>query len=372
MSTQRCAIEYPRRNLARGIVQAVGRLVLSALFDVTIEGRENFPEEGPLIVVGNHVAIMEAVMMVICTPWQLEILGAADIPNERFVQVLMDFYGFIPVHRGAMDRPALEKALSVLKQGGIVGIFPEGGIWDAGAMRPQTGVSWLSYQGNAPVLPIGFSGTLGALNDALSLKRPDMLMRVGELLPAAKLPEGMSRKAYREKYAEEVVDAIKELLPPDHPTLHAKILDERFELGVTLEGANGEVEAPPELEIRHPEALAKLLHRPAILKIFRKNLQLSMEPLEELHEVRDPEVIAASVVPILEYLEEDNPYLLTYRFGPRGGRAMEEGLRELLALARWAGEAGLTLHVSPVRRYYSVEEERAVVQVEQDRFVGWM
>lgn len=325
------------------------------------------------MVVGNHRAVMEAVLIAVYTPWQIEPLGASDVPHEGFVQLALDTYGYIPVNRGHFDRQALLQALEVLRQGGVVAIFPEGGIWDAGRMRAQTGVAWLSYRANAPVLPIGFGGTLGALGDALRFKRPRLTMRVGEVMEAASLPEDESRKAYLQAYAARTVDAIHALLPPEDRVQTPNIEDQSFELRVTVRDENGAPEPlPDELHINHGDALAELLHSAPILKIFTSNLDLPTRPLQQLGQHPHPAEIAEAAASILSYLEEDNPYLLTYRVGPRRAEAMEQGLAELLGVARWASEAGVSLELTPVHRYTLPETGEEITETRQDAFKGWM
>ncbi len=366
-------IAYPRRIIARGTARGVMRALLPIAFRIRITGRENFPESGPLIVVGNHAAAMEAVLMAVYTPWQVEMLGAADIPHEKVTQVAIKIFGFIPVNRGHVDRPALNQALDVLKQKGIVAIFPEGGIWQTGVRRAQTGVAWLSYRAGAPVLPIGFGGTMGALGAALRMKRPELTMNVGEAMPAAHLPQGKARKVYLAEYAGQVLDAVSALLPADDPARRVTISDERFGLQVGVLGPDGAPASyPAGLAIRHATALAKLLHQPALLKIFTQNLRLPTRPLQELDSEPDAGVIAGATRSILDYLRDENPYLLTYRFGPQEAEAMQAGLEELLALARWADGSGLALAITPIRRFYSLDQGKEVVQIKQGSFEQWM
>lgn len=366
-------VAYPRRRLLRGVVRFLGRLILPLLFRIRVRGRENFPENGPLLVVGNHRAAMEAVLMAVYTPWQVEMLGAVDIPHERITEVAARIYGLIPVNRGHFDRAALVESLDVLKQGGIVAIFPEGGIWNAGRMRAHTGVAWLSYRANAPVLPIGFSGTMGALQGALRLKRPCLTMHIGEVMPAARLAEDQPRKVYLGEYATRAVEAIGALLPHEDLARRPAIVDERFELQVTVRRDDGKKESYPDgLVIEHAAPLAKLLHCPAVLKIFTSNLVLPTEPLQNLERESDPKKIVEATQSILDYLRSENPYLLTYRFGPREAQAMERGLEQLLGLACWARASGLRLELTPVHRYTSSERGEEVVQVRQGSFKGWM
>ena len=276
-------LKYPRKRLARGLIRAAGRTFLPLLFQLEITGRENFPQGGPLLVVGNHTAAMEAVLLNIFSPWQIEMLSAADTPAERITEIVADLYGVIPLHRGSYDRAALSCALDVLSQQGIVGLFPEGGIWQEGKKKAQPGIAWLSYRSGAPVLPIGFGDTSGAMNAGLKFQRPKLSMHVGKLLEPAQPPADQPRKIYLQDYAQRVMDAVHELVPLEEYHTEPEIINERFALAVSLVDSKGKtLPVPEELTIQDDTALAKLLHRPAILKIFRVNLNLPVEPLESL------------------------------------------------------------------------------------------
>ncbi len=372
MSENSYSIRYPRKRFTRGLLRGFGRFVLPLLFDVDIQDKQNFPKRGPLIVVGNHTAIMEVVMMAVYTPWQVEFIGSVDIPHEASTAFFAHAFGFIPIMRGHMDRKGLNVALDLLKQGGVIGIFPEGGIWDPGNMRPQTGVSWLSNMSGVPVLPLGFTSVRGALGKAFKLQRPNLRMNVGEPIPPAKVPEGVARKTYFVSYAEQVMGVVNGLLPPEVRDQPPEVVDERFELEVTVTDSGGrELGIPDDLQITKAEALAKVLHRPGILKIFIKNLKMPVVPLQNLHAQPAPAELVPGLEQIVHYIQVENPYFLAYRFGPKQGEAMQTGLQEFLTLAKWAAEKGNSLSVKPVRRFYSPGEQKEIVQVEQGEYVNW-
>ncbi len=178
--------------------------------------------------------------MVVYAPWQLEMLGAGDIAAPPPMDAISRLYGFIPVNRGNLDRAAPTKALSVLQQGGILGLFPEGGIWDPGAMEAKRGVAWLSYQSRAPILPIGFGSPDGALRDTLRLKRPALSMTVGKLIPPVDLPKGSPRHEALQRAAVDILDAVDRLIPKPFRQQRMAIADERFELGLRVLTAAGQ------------------------------------------------------------------------------------------------------------------------------------
>ena len=264
-----------------------------------------------------------------------------------------------PVRRGHIDRPALNKALDVLQQRGVIGIFPEGGIWQAGRMSPQRGVAWLSYRSSAPVLPIGFGGTAGALGEASRLRRPVLTMNVGTPLPAARLPTGEPLKQYLERYVAAVMEAVNAAIPAEERRPRVEVTDERFELQTTLWDQDGnETSVPQDLAIQHEAALSRLLHNPGIHKVFEENLQMNVNALQRIQEENSGQVIAHAAARVLRYLNEENEYFLTYRFGAREAERTKLGLEELVALARWAAEAGRGLRIVPIRRYFSPDKAR--------------
>jgi 1-acyl-sn-glycerol-3-phosphate acyltransferase len=364
-------IAYPRRRVQRALTRLAGRAVVRLLTRTEMRGLERFPKEGPLLVVGNHTAAMEVVLMVVYAPRQVELLGPADLPPPGATGAIGRFYGFTGVNRGQADRGALTKMLGVLRQGGVVGLFPEGGIWETGPREAKRGVAWLSQQAQAPVLPIGFGGIKGALEEMLRLQRPRLSMNVGALMPPVQCPRGKGRKACLQAAATEILDAVMELVPADERPNRFQPIDERFEFEVTVWDAQGaEMALPERLAVSNDSAVAKFFYRPALLNIFDKDVQLPVEALKHLSEVREPARIAAALRAILGYLDE-NPYFFTYRFGREGGGAMGESIRELHALMAWAAEAGASVRVRATRRYYLPGGEQEIVETDPGETYAW-
>ena len=117
---------FYRRQAAR----LVGRALQALLTRTTVSGLENVPPQGPYIAVGNHMAAVEAALMVVNLPHVPELVGNGDVPMDPTFSLIAGWYKFIPIRRGYVDRAALQEATSVLEQGNVLGAFPEGGIWD--------------------------------------------------------------------------------------------------------------------------------------------------------------------------------------------------------------------------------------------------
>ncbi len=325
---QKDLLKYPRRTLRRKIIRKIGRFVIRLLTDFSIEGKENFPISGPYIMAGNHVAAMEVLLMALFSPHQVEILGAGDIPLDPNLAPFANLHGFIPINRGAVDQKALNHAVNVLNLGGVVGIFPEGGIWSRNIKQAKIGVSWISQRSLSPVLPIGFIGMHGALTQMLRFKKPIIKLRVGKILHYGFLFNDLSEKPKKEQLqdaADKVMGAIKALLPPQEQ------VDSGAD-GVSLEPLcyqyfynNGKYD----FEFENKDALSMVLRHPVIMDVFTRNLKLPMKALSEFNKQVSQKAMDLSIRSICEYLNE-NPGFLIYRFGTDLGRSMESGLRNYL------------------------------------------
>ncbi|MEZ4669135.1 MAG: lysophospholipid acyltransferase family protein [Anaerolineae bacterium] len=358
------AFRYPRRVIVRSVLRVLGRIAMRFLTRPTVTGAENFPQSGPVILVGNHVAMLEAVMMVLYAPYLVELIGTGEIPLDPRYSWAVDWFGYIPIRRGAMDREALTAALDVLKQGGVVGIFPEGGIWESAAKKGKSGVAWLSYQSGAPVVPIGFGGIDGALKAAFNLKRPAVTMNVGHTIAAINgETDGKARKTALEEAAAYIMGQVDGLIPEADKKRWRRVYDERFELQLVVQNHGGEVVGiPPELTVKRPDMLAKFFHRPLMLDVFVRNLKLPVQALQTLDTEHDSQKLAQAADVILNYLKT-NPHFLTYRFGYDEGGAMEAGLRELRDIGYWAEKEDLKMIITPIRRFRQRGQEGEFVEM---------
>jgi 1-acyl-sn-glycerol-3-phosphate acyltransferase len=355
------SIKYPRRVLLRKGMTGLGKILVSLLADVEVHGRERLPERGPVILAGNHVAAMEAVLMAVVTPGMVEFLGNGDIPFDPNYAFIANTYDLIPINRGNLDSKGLKMALEVLSQGGILGIFPEGGIWDPAQMQAQTGVAWLSFRSGAPILPIGFGGMNGALKNAMKLKRPHLSMTVGQLLPPVQLQNPtLSMKTNLEHAANHILEAINALVPSED-LRHFSRVEESYTLDVEIVNYSQLIPFPDELQIRHGSAYAHFLFVPTMIDALVRNLKLPIKPLRNVYHQYNLNPVLQAWQALLNYLDH-NPGYFTYRFGMEEGLAVKQALLELQQLAQWAQNAGYGLTLNPVHRYRNANTGALVIE----------
>lgn len=363
---------YPQKPILRSFLRFIGRAVVPPLTKLDIKGKENLPTEGPVILVGNHTGALEVVLMTVYAPQIVEYVGSMDIPHEPFIAAFINLYGIIPILRGQTSRASMNKALDVLRQDGFLGVFPEGGIWEPAIHAARTGVAWLSYHAQAPVLPIGFGSTRGALNKVARLQRPALQMNIGKLIPPVTVPPGKPRKVHFQDAANAIMDAVWELVPEQVRQSELALLDERFEFLVDVIDADGVASPPPPSRvILHGDSLSKFIHRPVLFNNLRDNLNLPIQTLLDLHNEPPLEDILLATNAILTYLKSINPYYFTYRYGQIEGSAMQAGIQELHDLAVWANHAGMRLRLKPIYRYRTPDSNQEITLDRPENIKKW-
>jgi len=215
---------YPRRRGIRFILRTGIRLALGVLCRVRIEGRENFPATGPLIVVSNHFNFLDPVAIIRVTPWPLEFLaGLISVDAPPLVTIFPKLWGVFTVRRGGSSRDAMRAATAVLAQNGVLDIMPEGGSW-AQVLRPaRPGTAFLAVQTGAPLLPIGLEGWMDIFPSVRRGRRATAIARVGKPFgPFEATGHGRERRKQLDEIGHEIMRHIAELIPPERRGVYSE------------------------------------------------------------------------------------------------------------------------------------------------------
>jgi 1-acyl-sn-glycerol-3-phosphate acyltransferase len=333
---------------------------------------DNYPREGRLIIVANHTGVMETVLMTCFAPRQIEFMGSVDLPHEPQMALFMNAYKFIPVYRGNVSISAMKAGVNVLNQEGVIGIYPEGGIWEPAIRQAQSGVAWMSFHGKAPVLPIGFAPTAGALGQALAFKKPRLVMNVGELIPPVKLKPGVPKKEQFRQASQKIMDAVWDLIPENDRSNHEDLEYERFELIISgYDKHNKKITIPPQYSTPNGDLFSKLLYRTTLINNFQTNLKININALKNLNSNPSPSAIYQTTTEILGYLKDDNPYYFTYRYGQEEGARFQTSIEEVNRLAAWAAENDISLSIQPIRRVKLINASKEVVEIQPTELPKW-
>lgn len=335
----------------RQAVRWLGRAFQLLLTRTTVTGLENVPPQGPYIAVGNHLAAIEVALMVVNLPHIPELVGNGDVPMDPLFSMLADWYKFIPIKRGYVDRAALQEASAVLEQGHVLGAFPEGGIWDDTVRSARPGVAWLSQRTGAPILPIGFGGVRGAVGRSLRLGRPRLSVNIGPLMPPVPNPRSArARRAAIDEASEEIMARIQALIPAASNGHGAELVGERYAFRLDVTGRDGRpVPLPAEHAIPHGPDLAYFFHRHVLLEVVYRNYKLAgARPLADYPVLTDPARLRDALGVALDFYRR-TPVFLGYRLGYARAERVVQGLTALHRALDWAAQQGFHVKIVPGR-----------------------
>jgi 1-acyl-sn-glycerol-3-phosphate acyltransferase len=197
-------------------VLVVTSALFRALCRVEIDGQSNVPEKGPLILASNHLHVFDPPLALAALPYRkITVLVAEKWAETWPASWLLKSMGAIFVHRGEVDREALNKCLAVLEQNGMLGLAPEGTRSRTGTMqRGKPGIAYLATKANVPILPMGISGQNQIFAGWKRLRRPRVDVRIGQpfwLQPV----QGRNKSVQLQARSDEVMRRIADLVSED-------------------------------------------------------------------------------------------------------------------------------------------------------------
>lgn len=158
------------------------RVAFAIWYNIRVEGRENIPKKGAYIFASNHRSYADPVLVVICGRGKFSFMAKSELFENKAFGWLIRMLGAFPVERGKGDTAAIDKAISRVREGSHLLIFPEGTRSTTGKVgRGKTGVALIAAKAGADVIPVGinFEGKLHF--------RSKIIVRYGEPIPASKL-----------------------------------------------------------------------------------------------------------------------------------------------------------------------------------------
>ena len=129
--------------------------VFSFLNPVKVFGKENIPENGAYILCSNHTSLTDPFFKVAVFKEQIHFMAKAELFKNGLFRVVLGAVGAFAVDRGKGDMGAINKAQSLIKEGKILGIYPEGTRHTEGApRRAKSGVAYIAMDAKADILPV--------------------------------------------------------------------------------------------------------------------------------------------------------------------------------------------------------------------------
>jgi 1-acyl-sn-glycerol-3-phosphate acyltransferase len=202
--------QEPLYWLARGFVC----LILRIRYRLHIHGRDLIPRQGGAVLVANHCSYLDPPVMAACSPKRIVHFMARDtLFSSRLAKWFFLKTCVIPLDRTKGDLGALRQAIATLKEGKVIGLFPEGTRSPDGQMREaKGGIGFLIAKGQVPVVPIYIEGTHQAFPKGADKLRPARISaRVGNPISPEEIKAAMPKKGDYAAVGALVMQRIKEL-----------------------------------------------------------------------------------------------------------------------------------------------------------------
>jgi 1-acyl-sn-glycerol-3-phosphate acyltransferase len=202
------------------VIRGVLAPAAKAIYRPNVEGLDNVPRHGAVILAGNHLSFIDSVVIPLVAGRPVAFLAKSEYfhgrkPQQRLVGGLLGALGHVPVERGAgrASLAALDVATDVLTSGGAFGIYPEGTrSLDGRLHRGHTGVAQLALTTGAPVVPLALIGTAAMFPKGAKIpKRKPVTVRFGTPLDFARYDGLADSPAVRRSVTDEIMYAILEL-----------------------------------------------------------------------------------------------------------------------------------------------------------------
>ncbi|MBE6851615.1 MAG: 1-acyl-sn-glycerol-3-phosphate acyltransferase [Ruminococcus sp.] len=162
------------------VVVFLVRVAYAIWYNIKVEGRENIPKKGSFIFASNHRSYADPVLVVICGRGKFSFMAKSELFENKAFGWLIRALGAFPVERGKGDTAAIDRAISRVKEGTHLLIFPEGTRSMTGKVgRGKTGVALIAAKAETDVIPVGinFEGKLHF--------RSKIIVRYGKPIPAS-------------------------------------------------------------------------------------------------------------------------------------------------------------------------------------------
>jgi len=202
-----------RRNSLRLLLRYVG-IPLLAKVD-SVEGEENIPESGGAILMINHIAFIDPIVLLPYLKRNIVPMAKIEVYEYPVVGIFPRIWGVIPVRREEVDRKAIQQSLEVLNSGEIILVAPEG-TRGPQLKEGKEGIAYLASRSGVPIVPIAIEGTEGypALRFTKRWSGPGASFRFGRPIRYRQEFHRASREQLRQM-TDEAMYELARLLPPE-------------------------------------------------------------------------------------------------------------------------------------------------------------
>ena len=151
----------------------------TVFFRFKIIGAEHLPASGGVIIAANHISLWDPPVIAAACSRSIHFMAKEELFTIAVFKWLITKLQAFPVRRGTADRTAIRHAISLLKNGEILGAFPEGTRSKAGELgKPEPGIAMIALKAGVPIVPAAIIGTNKAFENGCIF--PQFIVKFGK------------------------------------------------------------------------------------------------------------------------------------------------------------------------------------------------
>lgn len=143
-------------------LKKIAVVVFKAMYRINVYGKENIEDKenrGNIIICANHTHEFDPIIISIMYPRQIFWMAKKQLFKNKIVASFLSKLGAFPVDREETDLSTIKKSLNILKEDGVLGIFPEGTrVKKIDLENVKPGVGLIALKSNAAILPVYIDG----------------------------------------------------------------------------------------------------------------------------------------------------------------------------------------------------------------------
>lgn len=140
-------------------LKKIANVVFKIVYRINVYGEENLQEKGSLIICSNHIHNFDPIIISLVYPRQIFWMAKKQLFRYKIPAYFLEKLGAFPVDREEADLSTFKKSLKVLKNDGVLGIFPEGTrVKEIDLENAKPGVGLIALKSKTTVLPVFIEG----------------------------------------------------------------------------------------------------------------------------------------------------------------------------------------------------------------------
>jgi 1-acyl-sn-glycerol-3-phosphate acyltransferase len=192
------------------------------ILDLDMQGRENVPQTGPLLIVINHTHFLDPLIPTAYLRPDVFPMAKVEIFEGKW-KWMFDAYGAFPVRRGEADMQAFKHAFKLLRAGHAILMAPEGTRAKSGGLQPaHEGVGLIASRTAVPILPVALWGGRNLVPNVKSFRQTNVHVRISPPV----IVRQQDKKFTREEIStitDEIMHTLAAMLPPEYRGVYSRV-----------------------------------------------------------------------------------------------------------------------------------------------------